>query len=137
MSGKLTYVGAAYALDAAMGRAAAPVRNLYLALATTSPTQTTTPASLVEYVTTGYSRQLCAMGAASGTPRLEANTSAFSFGPLTAADGTTIVGYWALLSAPSGTTGDVVAYGDFPVPRTPTAGQSLTVAVGAITVALD
>jgi hypothetical protein len=138
MAGKLTYVGAAYALDAALGRAAGPgVRNLYLALLTGPAAQSTVPSGLAEYITAGYSRQLCALGVPAGTPRLTGNTVALSFGPLTAADGSVMVDYWALVSASAGTGGDVVAFGDFPIPRTPTLSQTLTVAIGAVTIALD
>jgi hypothetical protein len=137
MAGKLTYVGAGYALDAALGRAAGTVRNMYLALLVGAASQASVPTGLVEYTTTGYSRQLCAMSVPVGGPRVMSNTAALTFGPLTGADGTISVPYWVLMSAASGTGGEVLAYGDFVSIRTPSASQSLTVAIGAITVQID
>jgi hypothetical protein len=137
MAGKLTYVGSGYALDAALGRAAGTVRNMYLALLTGAASQSSIPTSIVEYATTGYARQLCAISVPAAGPRVASNTAALTFGPLTGANGTVAVPYWVLMSAASGTAGDVVAYGDFISPRTPTVSQSLTVAIGAITITLD
>jgi hypothetical protein len=137
MAGKLTVVGAGIALDAMSGRATQTPRNLYLALLTAPASVTTTPATMTEYAATGYTRQLCAMGTPSGTPRVIANTAGLSYGPLTGANGTTAVTYWALVSTASGTTGECVAFGDMVTPRTPAASDTLTAAIGSITVSID
>jgi hypothetical protein len=92
---------------------------------------------LTEYAAAGYSRQTIVFAAPSGTPRVTSNTGALTYGPLTGANGSTSIGWWAVVSAASGTTGDVVAYGDFATPRVPAASDSLTVAAGAITVSVD
>ena len=76
------------------------------------------------------------MGPASGTPRVAANTGTLTYGPLTGADGTAVT-HWALVSAASGTSGDVVAQGDFATSRSPAAGDSLTLAAGGSTVSID
>jgi hypothetical protein len=137
MAGKLTVVGAGIALDGMSGRTNITARNLYLALLTAPASVTTTPATMTEYAATGYSRQLCAMGTPSGTPRVIANTAGLSYGPLTGANGTTAVTYWALVSTASGTTGECVAFGDMVTPRTPAASDTLTAAIGSITVSID
>lgn len=137
MAGKLTLVGASSSLDAATGRATVTARTMYLALTTVIPTAATTPATMTEYVATGYLRQVCAMSAGSGTPRVSANTAALSFGPLTGANGSTQVVGWMLVSTANGTAGEATAYGDFTTPRTPAASDSLTVAIGALTVGND
>jgi hypothetical protein len=138
MAGKLTYVGAGYALDIVTGRAAGPgARTEYLELLTVAPTAASTLASVTEYAPTGgYSRQAMAMGAPAGTPRATANTGARTFGPFTGTV-TGTVAYWLLTSAASTTTGDALAYGDFTSSRTPAVGDSLSVAIGAITVSID
>lgn len=137
MAGKLTVVGAGIALDAMSGRATQTLRNMYLALLTAPASATTTPATMTEYNATGYTRQLCAMGAPTGTPRVIANTAGLSFGPITGANGSTAVTYWALVSTASGTAGDCVAFGDLVTPRTPAASDTLTAATGSITISLD
>lgn len=136
MTGKLNVVGAGYGLDAATGRATVTARTVYLALLTAAPTVSTTLATMTEYAKTGYSRQACAMSTPSGTPRVSSNTALITFGPLSGADGTAIT-HWALVSAASGTVGDVVAQGDFASSRSPAAGDSVAVAIGAITVSID
>lgn len=137
MAGKLTYVGASASLDAATGRATVTNRTMYLALTTVIPTAVTTPATMTEYAATGYIRQVCAMSAGSGTPRVSSNTSALSYGPLTGANGSTQVVGWVLVSTANGTAGEATAYGDFTTPRTPAASDTLTVSIGAITVGID
>jgi hypothetical protein len=137
MAGKLNVVGAGYGLDAAMGRATVNARTLYLALLTTIPSQTSTPASMVEYTATGYARQICAMSVPAGTPRVASNTATLTFGPLTGANNVTQIVGWALVSTASGTTGDMVAQGDLTVARTPAANDQLAVSPGSITVQID
>jgi hypothetical protein len=137
MAGKLANPGSGNALDGALGRVTQTARTVYLALLTAAATQATTTATMQEYSGAGYARQQYTPGASSGTPRTVANTNAINYGPLTGADGTKAVTHWGIVSAQSGTAGDFIAYGDFNTPRTPQAGDSLTVAIGAITVAID
>lgn len=137
MTGKLNVVGAGYALDGALGRANVPARTVYLALLTTIPSNTITPASMSEYTAAGYSRQICAMSVPSGIPRVSSNTATITFGPLTGANNATQVLGWALVSSASGTTGDVVAQGDWVTSRTPAANDQLTVAPGGVSVQDD
>jgi len=137
MAGKINIVGAGYALDALTGRATVTARTIYLALLTAAATVSTTLASMTEYAVAGYARQTIAMSTPSGTPRVSSNTALLTFGPLTGATGSTAITYFAGVSASSGTTGDVVFQGDWTASRTPNAGDSLTVAIGAVTVQLD
>ena len=131
MSGQLSTVGETNALGGVI------TGTQYLALLTTAPTVATTPATMVEYSVTGYSRQVCAFGSASGTPSQVANTSAITFGALTGATGATVVGYWALVTSASGTTGSLVAFGSLTPSVTPSAGSTVTVAIGACTVSIN
>lgn len=137
MTGKLNVVGAGYSLDAATGRATVTARTVYLALLTAVPANTVTPASMVEYSAAGYSRQICAMGVPTGIPRVTSNTATITYGPLTGANNLVQIVGWALCSAASGTTGDVVAQGDWVTARTPAANDQLTVAPGGCAVQLD
>jgi hypothetical protein len=137
MAGKLTVVGAGLGLDGSLGRSTVASRTLYLALLVAAPNVSSTPSSMSEYVATGYGRQACAMGVPSGTPRVAANTALLTYGPLTGANGLTTITHWALVSSSSGTTGEMVAFGDFNTTRTPASGDSATVSIGAITVGID
>lgn len=137
MAGKLNVQGAALGLDAALGRATVSSRTVYLALLTAAPAQGAVLSGLAEYSATGYSRQVISFVAPAGTPRLTSNSATVTYGPLTGANGVAVVTHWAVVSAASGTSGEVVAYGDFAVSRTPAAGDSMSVAAGAITVSID
>jgi hypothetical protein len=137
VTGKLNVVGAGYALDGATGRATVTARTMYLALLTAVPGNTITPASMVEYAATGYARQICAMSVPAGVPRVTSNTATITFGPLTGANNITQILGWALCSAASGTTGEVVAQGDWVTARTPAANDQLTVAPGSVQVQVD
>lgn len=136
MAGKLSLVGAANALDGALGRVTQTARTVYLAFLTAAPTATTTNATMTEYAATGYARQAIAQAAPTGTPRLSANSAALTFGPFTAGTGATI-GWWAIVSSASGTTGDFIAYGDLTSTRTPAVGDTVTAAIGSFTVSID
>lgn len=137
MPGELSSTGATSALEAALGRTTATARTTYLALLTAAPTDATTPATMTEYAAAGYSRQSVTWGAGSGDPVTCANTNAITFGPITGADGAVIITHAALVSSASGTTGDLVYYWTLNASRTPASGDSITVAVGALTASLD
>lgn len=137
MAGKLNVAGAARGLDGALGRVTVTSRTIYLALLTAAPSNTTTLSTMVEYTATGYARQACAMGAPTGTPQTSLNTAVLTFGPLTGANGAVPITHWALVSAASGTTGEVVAQGDLTATRTPGASDTVSVAIGAVAVTID
>jgi hypothetical protein len=137
VTGKLNLAGASRALDAATGRATVTSRTTYLALLTTVPTPNVTLSTMAEYGAAGYARQPMAMSAPSGSPMQTSNTALLTYGPLTGATGGTSIVGWAEVSALSGTTGEVVAQGDFGTARTPVAGASLTVPIGGIVVQID
>lgn len=137
MPGELSGTGAVIALEAALGRTAASTRATYLALLTAAPADNTTPATMTEYGATGYSRQAVTWGAATGDPATSSNTNSISFGPLTGANGSTPITHAALVSSASGTTGDLVAHWQLTSSRTPAAGDSINVAIGALTLSLD
>lgn len=132
MAGKLSYKAAELALAAAL-----PGR--YLMLLTAAPSgPAATLASLAEYTPAGYTRQAVTFGTATGTPRVAANTSAIATAALTGATGLVTVTHWALVSVATGTTGDLIAYGDLAgADRSPEAGQAVTFAIGALTISLD
>jgi hypothetical protein len=138
MAGKLTNYGAGVGLDAADGRATQTAKTIYMALVSVAPTAASTPATITEVTWTGYARQAIAMGAPSGSPMTAANTTALTFGPFTAGVGSTAVGY-VLVDSSSGTTGNAVAYDAAPTggSRTPVVGDSITVAIGAVTVQIN
>lgn len=122
--------GQEIALDAKTGRATQSSRTVYLALLTAAPTATTTLATMSEVSTSGYARQSVAWAASSGNPRSTSNTGALTFGPFTA-DPPNIT-HCALVSASSGTTGDLIDSWSLDTARDGITGDSLTVAVGAL-----
>lgn len=137
MAGELSTKGAQIALDAAFGTTTATARSMYVALLTATPTDATTPATMTEYAATGYSRQLVEFTAAtSADPPVAANTNLETFGPFTAGTGATVT-CAALVSSASGTSGDLVAWWTLTASKTPTTGESLTIAAGALTMSLD
>ena len=135
MPGQLSTVGANIALDAATGRATQTARTVYLALVTAAPTDSTTMGTMTELTTAGYARQACAWSAPSGDPSLSSNTATITFGPFTADPPS--VAYAVLVSASTGTTGDLIAYWTADVAQDAASGQSLQVAAGALTLSID
>lgn len=138
MSGEFNSVGAGYALDVVTGRAAGPgARTTYLALCTSAPVDgdTLTQIAAKEVTTAGYARQSVTWSAPSGDPRSSNNTNVLTFGPFTAASPS--VTHAALVSAVSGTSGDVVAFWGWDTARTAASGDSLQVAVGALVLTCD
>ena len=123
-------VGQGIALDAKTGRATQTARTTYLALLTTAPTATTTLATMAEVTGTGYSRQSVTWAAPSGTPRSTSNTNVITFGPFSFDPAS--VGWVALVSAASGTTGDLIDSWSVDVARDATTGDSITLAASAI-----
>jgi hypothetical protein len=124
-------VGQGLALDAKTGRATVTARTMYVALLTAAPTATTTLATMTELAGTGYSRQTVTFGAPAGNPRVTSNTNAIAFGPLSFDPAA--VGWIALVSAASGTTGDLVDAWSVDVARDGISGDSITIAIGALT----
>lgn len=122
--------GQAIALDAKTGRATQTARTTYLACLTAAPTATTTLATMSEVTTAGYSRQSVTWAAPSGNPRSTSNTNVITFGPFTA-DPPNIT-HVALVSAASGTTGDLIDAWSLDTARDGISGDSLSVAAGAL-----
>jgi hypothetical protein len=135
MPGEATTFGAGKALDAISGRATQTARNTYVALLTASATDADTIASLVEVTTAGYARQLVAWSAPSGDPAVSSNTGALTFGPFTADPPN--VTHLALVSAASGTTGDLLYRWTADTARDGIANDSITIAIGALSMSLD
>ena len=139
MAGEFSDAGAFKALDAVTGRATVTSGTTYLALLTAAPDDATTLAGLAEYTATGYSRQSVswASPALNGSSLPEtSNTADLTFGPFTAGTGATIT-HCALVSAASGTTGDVFAWWSFDSSRTPATNDSLIVSTGNLKLAVD
>jgi len=135
MAGEASTFGAGRALDAISGRATATARTMYLALLSAAPTDATTLATMTEITTAGYSRQAVTFSAPSGDPQVSSNTAALTFGPFSADPPN--VTHAALVSAASGTTGDLVYFWTLDNARDAANGDSLTVAIGALVMQLD
>lgn len=131
MPGSPTVVGAGYGLDAKTGRAGVAARTMYLALLTAAPTRDTTLADMVEVTTAGYARQAAAWTAPAGSPRVTSNAAAVTWGPFTADP--PLVTHLALVSAASGTVGDIVAFWTANTARDAAIGDSISANAGAIT----
>lgn len=120
-------------LDFITGRAVSPsaARNAYLTLVTADPGATPTIASLAEVTTAGHARQLCAFSVPAGSPMLTSNTALITFGPYTAdmlADVTHVV----MVSALTGTAGDVMHIWELDASIRALNTQTLQLAVGTL-----
>ena len=139
MAGEFSNKGAEYALDIVTGRAAGPgVRTTYLALLawpTGAPGDATDLSTMQEINTAGYSRQSVAWTAPSGDPRSTSNSATITFGPFTADPPN--VTHCALVSAASGTTGDLLMFWTLNSARDAQSGDSIQVNSGALTMTLD
>jgi hypothetical protein len=135
MPGEATSVGAGFALDGLNGRATRTARTTYIALCTVAVTDTDTLASITEVTTAGYARQSVTWGAPSGDPQVSANTNALTFGPFTADPPS--IGFLALVSAASGTSGDLLYRWTADTARDGITNDSITIAIGALTMSLD
>lgn len=139
MAGELSTVGSQKALDAILGTTTLSSRTMYIALLTAAPTDATTMSTMTELTTpgtNGYDREICAWDAAtSADPPVADNTSLITFGPFTSDLGN--VTHLALVSAATGTAGDLVAYWTADVAKDPANGDSITIAAGALTMSLD
>ncbi len=135
MPGQLSTVGSNISLDAATGRATQTARTVYLALLTVAPTDSTTLASMTECTATGYARQAVTFSAPAGDPSTSSNTATLTFGPLTTEPPS--IAYAALVSAASGTSGDFIAYWTANAAQDAGIGESITVAIGALTLSID
>jgi len=128
-----TIVGAQRYLDAITGRAAAAARTTYLAALTAAPTRTTTLATMAEVAVAGYARQTYVPTApTSADPPVTGLSTADTFGPFTG-DPPAIT-HLALVSASSGTTGDLVGYWAVDTAKDVGIGDSVTVASGQATI---
>lgn len=138
MAGQFSTTGANSALDAVTGRATQTARTTYLALLTAAPTDSTTMSTMTELTTpgsNGYSRQSVSWSAPSSDPSSTANSGTVTFGPFSADLG--VVTHCALVSASTGTAGDLVAYWSLDTSRDPASGDSIQFAAGALTLTCD
>lgn len=144
MPGEFSDTGGKRALDAVTGRATVTLRNTYLALYTSTwtPVDATTDGTIPttnEYAATGYSRVQVTWTApalnGSSVPE-STNTALLTFGPFTAGTGA-IVRYAALVSAASGTTGDLLAWWQLDADRTPSTNDSITIAANQLKLSVE
>jgi hypothetical protein len=133
MPGQPTTAGANKMLDAVNGRATQTAATTHLALFTTAPTDAGGGTEITTAGTNGYARQSVTWGAPSGDPSVCANTNAITFGPFTA--DLPNVPFLALMSAATG--GTMLWFWDADSARDPGNGDSITVAVGALTMSAD
>jgi hypothetical protein len=128
-----TVVGAQRYLDAITGRAAAAQRTMYVAALSAAPTRTTTLATMTEITTAGYSRQTYVPSApTSADPPVTGLSTTITLGPFTADPPS--IGWLALVSASSGTTGDLVGYWTVDTAKDVGVGDSITAASGTLTI---
>lgn len=135
MPGQPSTVGANNMLDGMSGRATQTARTTYIALLTAAPTDTTTNSTMTELSATGYSRQAVTWGAPTGDPSSTANTNALTFGPFSTDPAN--VTHLALVSSASGTTGDFIWYWTADVAKDAGIGDSITIAIGGLTMTAD
>ncbi len=138
MAGQPSTAGANIALDAMSGRATQTARTMYLALLTAAPTDATSMATMAELATpgvSGYNRQTVAFSAPTGDPSSSSNTGAITFGPFTA--DLANVTHIALVSASTGTAGDLPFYWTADAAKDPANGDSITIAAGALVMTGD
>jgi hypothetical protein len=135
MPGEATTFGANIALDAINGRATQTARNTYLALLTAAGTDANTIAQLTEVNTAGYARQQVTWSAPTGDPSVASNTAVLTFGPFTGDPPS--IGFLGLVSSASGTTGDFLYRWTADTARDGIVGDSITIAVGALSMSLD
>jgi hypothetical protein len=138
MAGQASTAGANIGLDAITGRATQTARTMYLALLTAAPTDSTTMASMTELTTpgsNGYSRQAVTFSAPSSDPSSTSNTSTVTFGPFSSDLGN--VTHCALVSASTGTSGDLTFYWTLDAARDPANGDSISFAASALVATLD
>lgn len=138
MPGQPSTVGANAMLDAASGRATQSARTTYVALLTAAPSDTTTMVTMTEVTTpglNGYARQACTWSAPAGDPSSTGNTALLTFGPFSADLGN--VTHLALVSASTGTAGDFIWYWAADIAKDPATGDSITIAIGALTMTAD
>lgn len=133
--GEFSTRGANIALDAWSGRATQSARTTYLALLTGTPGDATTIATLAEVTTAGYARQAVTWGAPAGDPSVIANSAPVVFGPF-GADPPNIT-HVALVSAASGTTGDVLGFWTLDAAKDAATGESIQFNTGALSMGLD
>jgi hypothetical protein len=110
-----------------------PAATLYFALATQSPDETATGASLHECANSGsYARVAITFGAASA--RRVTQDATVTFGAATGSWGT--VSHWAIVDSATYGAGHVLAYGGFAVSKAIVAGNAPSVVIGEIYVEL-
>jgi hypothetical protein len=133
MAGQPTTAGANKMLDAVNGRATQTAQTTYLALFTATPNDTGGGTEVTTAGSNGYGRQSVTWGAPSGDPASAANTNAITFGPFTSDLGN--VTHLALFDA--STAGTMLYYWDATAAKDPANGDSITVAIGALTMTAD
>jgi len=120
-----------------------PPTTGYVALLTVDPSTTaaisTDPqlSELTELASTGYSRQIVTFTAATspttGTSQIQ-NSNLITFGPFTNTSGSgTPTTFGALVTAASGTTGEVISVWQWDVPVIAAQNQSITIPIANIT----
>ena len=134
MPGQASTVGSKIMLDAASGRATQSSRTTYLALLTAAPGDSTTLATMSELSATGYSRQSVTWSDPT-TTETTSNSGALTFGPFSTDPANAT--HCALVSAASGTTGDLVWYWTLDTARDAASGDSISVAASALSMSAE
>lgn len=129
----LTQAGAQDELNALVGTAVSGITT-YLALLTADPTDAVLISDLSEVTTSGYSRVSMTWGSPSAAyPSVVSNTNLVTFGPMSA--NMTIPAQWlALVTAASGTSGELKYTWTMKEPQQALATQEILIAAGALTI---
>jgi hypothetical protein len=120
-----------------------PPSTAYVALLTVDPSTTsaipTDPqlSELTELAATGYARQIATFTSATtptnGTSQIQ-NSNLITFGPFTAASGSgTPTTFGALVTASTGTVGEVICVWQWDTPVTAPQNQSITIPIANLT----
>jgi hypothetical protein len=134
MAGQASTVGSKIMLDAASGRATQTSRTTYLALLTAAPTDASTLSTMTEVSTAGYSRQAVTWSDP-GSTETTSNSNTITFGPFSADPPN--VTHCALVSAASGTSGDLIWWWSLDTARDGASGDSISVAASALSMSAE
>jgi hypothetical protein len=136
MSGHPTAVGAQMQLDYITGRSLRYTEpfDVYLALLTSDVPDNVLLSGLPEITTPGYGRQLIPWSAATlSRPSSSGNSAVVTFGPVTA-DMSNQATFGALVTAQTGTDGDVLWVWQLDTPQQAVNGQALQLALNKLTI---
>jgi hypothetical protein len=134
-TGALTKAGAELLLNRLRNTGSNPTQ-VYVGLATSAVSASSTLATVAEVTTAGYARQPVTLGAPSGTdPVVLANTGAVTFGPFSADP--PAVGFAFLTDDDVGTEGTILARWSEDSAEDAATSESLQIPIGSLVIGID